>query len=372
MASNVTQGRVPDAPEIPFTWRTESDTPAPEKLTPVDDSLKADDALRRVRKGQFLLYRGDFHNARQLLGAMGRRLTPPRHAGTPLETFRAERRARAIEHDTLGRIVVELDASYKLHLKRAPDVSVACKQAWGKTTDARTVVPLKTLLGLVGAAEWRKKGLEVPGLTKKITPHYGVYLPTRTDYVELLRRLGEVKGATCMDIGTGTGVLGLLLLQKGAASVIGTDIDPRAVACAQENAKFFKVEDRFTIEERALYPQGRADLVVCNPPWVPEPPKNRVDRAVFDEGSQMLTAFLDGLPKHLKPNGRGALLLSNLAELLGLREPGWLEKEFERCLLKVVGRFDMTAKHGKAKDVRDPLHAARSKEVTTLYVLQVA
>ena len=365
----MTQGSVTEP--APFTWRTESDSPRPDKLSPVDDSLKADEALRRVRKGEFLLYQGDFHNARQLLGAMGRRLPEPRHGGTPLEIFRAERKARAIEHDTLGRVVVELDAAYKLHLKRAPDVSVACKQAWGKTTDARTVVPLKTLLGLVGAAEWRKKGLEVPGLSKKLTPHYGVYLPTRTDYVELLRRLGDVKGKSCFDIGTGTGVLALLLLEKGAASVVGTDIEPRAVACAEENARFFRVAERFTVEERPLFPKGRADLVVCNPPWVPEPPKNRVDRAVFDEGSQMLTGYLEGLPKHLTPGGRGALLLSNLAELLGLREPGWLEAEFERCLLKVVDRFEMTAKHGKSKDKSDPLHAARSKEVTTLYVLSV-
>jgi SAM-dependent methyltransferase len=353
----------------PFTWRTESDTPAPEQLTPVDDALKADDALRRVRKGQTLLYTGDFHNARQLLGAMARRLPTPRHGGSPLDAFRAERRARAIEHETLGRIVVELDGEYRLLLKRAPDVALACRQAWGPADSSRTVVSLKTLLGLLGAAEWRKKGLEVPGLTKKLTPHYGVYLPTRTDYVELLRKLGDVKGARCFDLGTGTGVLGLLLLQKGAASVVGTDIDPRAVACARENAKFFKVADRFTVEERSLYPAGKADLIVCNPPWVPEPPKNRVDRAVFDEDSQFLLGFLDGLREHLNPGGRGALLLSNLAELLGLREPGFLAKELERRGLTLVSRFELPAKHGKAKDKSDPLHAARSKELTSLYVL---
>ena len=47
---------MPDVLEAaPFTWRTESDTPPPEKLIPVDDALKADDALRLVRKGSFLL-----------------------------------------------------------------------------------------------------------------------------------------------------------------------------------------------------------------------------------------------------------------------------------------------------------------------------
>lgn len=356
----------------PFEWKTESDAPAPEKFTEVDDSLKADDALRRVRKGEFLLYRGDFHNARQLLGAMGRRLPTPRHGGTPLEAFRAERRARAIEYETLGRILVELDGSYALKLKRAPDTAVACKQAWGKTSAQSVIVPLKTLLGVMGAGEWRKKGLEVPGLTKKLTPHYGVYVPTRTDYVELVRKLGDVKNARCFDIGTGTGVLALLLLAKGADSVVGTDIDPRAVACAEENAKFFKVTDQFTVEERPLFPQGRADLVVCNPPWVPEPPKNRVDRAVFDDNGDMLRGFLEGLPKHLTPNGRGALVISNLAVLLGLRSPEFLKEEFARCGLALKSSFDMPAKHGKAKDTSDPLHVVRAKEVTTLYVLTVA
>ncbi len=354
----------------PFVWRSESDTPAPDQLTPVTDAINADEALRRVRKGEFLLYHGDFHNARQLLGAMGRRLPTPRHAGSPLDAFRSERKARAIEHDTLGRIVVELDANYTLDLKRAPDVTTACKQAWGKTTSKRTVVPLKTLLGIVGAAEWRKKGIDVPGLPRRLTPHYGVYLPTRTDYTETLRRLGDVKGAKCFDIGTGTGVLALLLLQKGAASVVGTDNDPRAIACAEENIKFFKVAERFTVEEKSLYPAGRADLVVCNPPWVPEPPKNRIDHAVFDEDNKMLLGFLAGLNKHLLPDGRGALILSNLAELLGLRTGTFLEEQFLEAGVQCMAKHEISAKHPKAKDPKDPLHQARSKEITTLYVLQ--
>lgn len=356
----------------PFEWKTESDAPAPTQLSEVDDSLKADDALRRVRKGEHLLYRGDFHNARQLVGAMSRRLPKPRHGASPLEAFRAERRSRALEHETVGRVVVELDGDYALKLKRAPDTSVACRQAWGKTSAQRVIVPLKTLLGVLGAAEWRKKGLEVPGLTKKLTPHYGVYVPTRTDYVELVRKLGDVKNARCFDIGTGTGVLALLLLAKGADSVVGTDVEPRAVACAQENAKFFKVTDRFTVEQRELFPEGRADLIVCNPPWVPEPPKNRVDRAVFDGDGAMLRGFLEGLAGHLLPGGRGALVISNLAVLLGLREPDFLKREFERCGLTLRASFDMTAKHGKAKDTSDPLHAVRAKELTTLYVLTPA
>lgn len=355
--------------EESFEWRTESETPAPTRLELVDDSLNADDALRRVRKGEFLLYRGDFHNARQLLGAMSRRLPTPTPKGTPLESFRAERISRAREHETVGRLVVELGPGYALRLKRAPDVSKACREAWGSSTAPRTVVALKTLQGVISAAEWRKKGLEVPGLTETLIPHYGVYVPTRTDYVELLGKLTDVKGKKCFDIGTGTGVLSFVLLQKGATSVVGTDLDSRAIACAAENIERFGVRSRFRVEQRELFPAGRADLVVCNPPWIPEPPKNRVDRAVFDEDSAMLKSFLAELPDHLTPGGRGVLLISNLAECLGLRDADFLKNAFANAGLRVVKHLEMAAKHGKARDTTDPLHAARSKEVTSMWVL---
>jgi methylase of polypeptide subunit release factors len=360
-------------PMEPFEWISESDAEKPTKVSEVGDALKADEALRRVRKGEFLLYTGDFHNARQLLGAMTRRLPAPRHGTSALDVFRSERRTRALEHETLGRVIVELDGHYELKLKRAPeDVSLACKQAWGKATVARTLVPLKTLLGVLGAAEWRKNGLEVAGLKKKLITHYGVFVPTRTEYVEVLRKLSDVKGARCFDLGTGTGVLALILLEKGAAWVVGTDLDPRAVQCAKDNAQRFGVSDRFTVEERSLFPQGKADLIVFNPPWVPEPPKNRVDRSVFDEGGKVLEGFLAGLKDHLEKRGRGVLILSNLAELLGLRLPGELEDAFRKHGLECTRRIEQPAKHGKAKDKGDALYAARSKEVTTLYVLERA
>jgi len=359
-------------PGAAFTWHSESDEPAPPRLSPVDDRLSADTALRRVRRGEFLLYTGDFHNAKQLLDALRRRLSRPSQARSPLEAFRAERRARQVEHETLSRIVVALDRDYRLGLARAPDVAQACRQVWGEPPAGFTVVPLKQLLGMLGAAEWRRKGLAVPGLQGLLHPHYGVYLPTRTDYVELLAAVPHVKGKRVFDVGTGTGVLSFLLLQRGAAFAHATDCDARAVACARENAERLGLSQRFQVEEADLFPEGRADLVVCNPPWIPEPPKNRVDRAVFDEDSQFLRRFLEGLPAALTPGGEGLLILSDLAVLLGLRPPGWLEEQLARCGLAVAWRRSTPARHSKAKDAADPLHAARSREVTTLYGLAVA
>ncbi len=353
----------------PFTWHSESDEPAPTKFTEVDDRLSAAVGLRRLKAGEFLLFTGDFHNGKQLIGALARRLTTRHQPKTPLEAFRSERRMRELEHHTLSRVLVSLDRNYKLSLSRAPDVAEACRAAWGPATSDQTLVPFKALLGMLGAAEWRAKGLAVPGLKGMIRPAYGVYLPTRTDYVELLGTVGEVKGKV-FDIGTGTGVLSFLLLQRGASHAIGTDIDPRAIACARENAAALGLAKKFEALETDLFPPGRADLVVCNPPWIPEAPKNRLDRAVFDADGRFLSEFIRGLPEHLQPGGTGLLLLSDLAVLLGLRSPTWLDEQLAAAGLKVKWTRFTPARHGKAKDPNDPLHAVRSKEVTTLYALQ--
>ena len=355
-----------------YLWHSESDAPRPETLVEVDDRLSADEALKRVRRHEHLLHVGDFHNAKQLLQAMTRRLPPPQKTNSLREAFREERRCRQREFETLSRVLVEIEAGGTVRMSRGPDVSELCRQLWGTPVQALPrILPLKTLLGMLSATQFRKTGLQVPGLQQPLVPHYGVYVPTRFDYLLLLNQLEDVRGTTVFDIGTGTGVLSLMLLQNGAQRVTATDIEPRAVECATENAARHGFSSRFQVLQRHTFPDGKADLIVCNPPWLPEAPKNRVDRAVFDADNEMLLHFLEQLPSHLTAAGRGVLLISNLAELLELRPVGWLAEQFQRFGLSVSEHREQRAAHSKARDKADPLHAARSREVTSMYVLQV-
>jgi methylase of polypeptide subunit release factors len=118
-----------------------------------------------------------------------------------------------------------------------------------------------------------------------------------------------------------------------------------------------------------LFPPGRAALAVCNPPWVPARPASPIEHGIFDEGSRMLRDWLAGLAAHLAPDGEGWLVLSDLAEHLGLRTRAELEGWIEAAGLRVAGRLDVRPRHPKAADASDALHAARAAEVTSLWRL---
>lgn len=364
-------------------WRSESGAPPPRQMAIIDDRMTADQAYGLACQGTALLWRGDFQNARQLLVAMAKRADrPPRKAKktaapaaapSPAEAFHLHRQAQSQRARTLGMLLIALEDDYRIALRRAPDVREACTEAWGPA-EGPAVVSLRELLGLIGAHEWRAKGISVPAIDGRIHPHYGVFSPIRSEYVDLVARapLPEslVAGGVAFDIGTGTGVLAALLARRGVSRVVATDLDPRALACARENIDRLGLAKQVEVVEADLFPEGRAALVVCNPPWVPARPSSPIERGIYDPESGMLRAFLAGLAAHLAPGGEGWLILSDLAEHLGLRSRGEFLGWLQSAGLAVAGCLEAKAKHPKASDEGDPLHAARAAEITSLWRLR--
>jgi methylase of polypeptide subunit release factors len=354
-------------------WRSERGLPPPKRVVVADDRMTADNAWRLACEGTALLWRGDFQNARQLLQAMARRIDrkPKKPPATAVDAFNQHRLAQSQRARTLGMVLLPFDADHNVPLRRAPDVRQACAEAWGPG-DAPYVASLRELLGLIGAHEWRKNGMEIAALGARIHPHYGVFAPIRDEYAELVAQ-APLPGNTALafDIGTGTGVLAALLAQRGIQRIVATDIDPRALACARENIARLGLEQRVSIEQADLFPAGHAPLVVCNPPWVPARPSSQLEHAVYDPDSRMLRGFLAGLAEHLEPGGEGWLILSDIAELLGLRTRAELLAAIDAGGLKVLGRLEVTPHHPRAADADDPLHAARVAEITSLWRLGI-
>ena len=368
-------------------WRAEG--MPPRRVVLADDTLAADTAYRLACEGTALLWRGDFQNARQLLQAMMRRLDKPAKRKTrgknqpvpavePATAFHTHRQAQAQRARVLNMLLIEMQDDYSIGLRRAPDVKQACNEAWGKSDGKTGVVPLRALQGLIGAHEWRKNGVEVAALGtehNRIHPHYGVFSPVRGEYVDLVAQtpLPDALHNTplAFDIGVGTGVLSTVLARRGVPRVVATDVSDRALSCAKDNLQRLELTGQVELLKTDVFPPGQAALVLCNPPWLPARPTSLLEQAVYDEGSQMLKGFLAGLASHLCAGGEGWLILSDLAEHLGLRTRDELLGWIEAGGLKVLGRVDTLPRHAKAHDASDPLHAARSAEVTSLWRLGV-
>lgn len=358
-----------------------------QRLLAVDDTLNADTAYRLACEGTRLLWQGDFHNAKQLMQAMARRIdqSAKRRKNPPAtvqgvhpaaQAFHRHRQAQAHRARVLGAILLPMQGDYALPLRRAPDVRDACIEAWGPAKTEPFHVSLRELLGVIGAYEWRKKGVAIPALgdapNNRIHPYHGVFSPVRGEYIDLVAQAPLPSHVLAFDIGVGTGVLSAVLAKRGVQRVVATDQDPHALACAKDNLQRLGYASHVTLQQTDLFPEGLAPLVVCNPPWVPARPSSPIEHAVYDEGSGMLRGFLSGLRSHLSPNGEGWLILSDLAEHLHLRSREELLQWIAAGGLRVIDRLDIRPRHRKATDMHDPLHRARAAEITSLWRLGAA
>jgi len=366
-------------------WRSHSGAPPATRVVVADGKMTADEAYGLACQGTALLWRGDFQEARQMLNALGNRAdraqnrkqrgsrkpVPASIAGTA-EAFHLYRQARAQRARTLNALLIPLNDDYTIPLRRAPDSRQACAEAWGPA-EAASVTSLRALQGVIGAHQWRTKGIEIPEAGGRIHPHFGVFAPIRREYVDLVSTTplpaACVSSSIAFDIGTGTGVLAAVLARRGIERVFATDLDARALACARENVRQLGLAERIEVVAADLFPEGRAALVVCNPPWIPARPSSTLENGIYDPESRMLRSFLAKLPEHLQPGGEGWLVLSDLAEHLGLRSRAQLLEEFAAAGLRVVGQHEVPPRHPRAADEDDPLHVARAAEVTSLWRL---
>lgn len=362
-----------DGAELQLRWRSERGLAPPTRVILADDTMTADTAFRLASEGTALLWQGDFQNARQLLQGIARRIDKRARPveGEPRERFNRYRMAQAQRARTLGMLLVTVQADHSIALRRAPDVRQAFLEVYGPVDEAY-VLSLRELQGLVGAHEWRSKGMEIAAIGGRIHPHYGVFSPVRGEYLDLVARAPLPAHELAFDIGTGTGVLAAVLARRGVQRIVATDQDARALACATENIARLGLAKRVVVRQADLFPKGQAPLVVCNPPWLPSKPGSPLEHAVYDPDSRMLRGFLQGLRAHLAPQGEGWLIMSDLAERLQLRAPGELAGWIDDAGLRVADRLDARPQHGRAADATDPLHAERAAEITTLWRLAAA
>ena len=357
-------------------WYSASGASVPKRFEMVDDSCSADTAYRLACTGTALYWQGDFQQARQLLQALTRRVsrTPTVKSNSLAmpQAFHAYRMSQAQRSRILSMLVLQVEGDYRIPLRRAPDMRDALRSAWGEASGQARVLSLRELLGVVSAYEWQRKGIAVNVLSEEgffIHPRYGVFSPVRSEYLDLIAKAPLPSTALAFDIGTGTGVIAALLLMRGVKHVIATDCSDVALQCAQDNLQRLDLSARVQFQKSDVFPEGQANLIVSNPPWLPGKATSVLEQAIYDPDSRMLRTFLAGVSAHLAPGGEAWLVLSDLAEHLQLRSREQLLQWIEEGGLQVLGREDIRPRHAKVQDSADALHKARTQEVTSLWRL---
>jgi release factor glutamine methyltransferase len=116
----------------------------------------------------------------------------------------------------------------------------------------------------------------------------------------------EVRGGLrVLDMGTGSGVSGLLAARAGC-EVVAVDINPEAVACARANAERNGLAERITFIHGDLFQgvDGDFDLIIFNPPFRWFEPRDLLERSHADANYQTLTSFMVEAPGRLREHGR--------------------------------------------------------------------
>lgn len=359
-------------------WASNNQWPPPKRLIELRASISVDQILPVMQQGTAILWQGDFHQGRQILLAIKRRLTSQLSkvvSSAMPEGFHQMRLARSQHARTLGAFLIQIDAGWMLANPRSPDIRAACEMAYGHQMADRLpfLTPLSDLMGTLSAYQWHVKGVHVPALDTHIHPRHGVFAPTRQEYLDLLASADLPNPCNhAIDVGTGTGVIAAILARKGVPQVLAIDNHDPALQCAQDNVRRLGLGAQIVVRKGDLLEGApRADLVVCNPPWLPGVARTSLEAAIHDPESRMLKGFLRQAPEHLTASGQAWLILSDLAEHLGLRTREMLEQWIREAGLKVLSREDIRPTHPKATDQSDPIAPWRLKEVTSLWRLSL-
>ena len=167
----------------------------------------------------------------------------------------------------------------------------------------------------------------------------------------LLSSLPRLKpGMRVMDLGCGTGLLGLLLLQRQKELfVTGIDIQPAAIRLAERAAAENSLEDRLAFhhadlrEVKRLFSTGSFDLAVCNPPYYPPGsgalPDSGARRAARTEVACTLEDVCTAASYLLRWGGSFCLVHKpeRLTDLLCALRSGGLEPKRLRFVCKTAG-----------------------------------
>ncbi|RIA09210.1 methyltransferase family protein [Flavobacteriaceae bacterium MAR_2010_72] len=316
-------------------------------------------------QGEFVLINEFYNDGIALLEALHHYLKQK----LPNKSFKDQKAYRS-EYFKLSNLILLEITNQQLNAKKSPNIGWLQKLY---LENNHFYLTFPQIQGLNSAWQWYKNGVSIPVLRNKLHPYYGVYFPTRYDHLILFDNwLKRYKGPkkTVIEVGVGSGVLALQMIQHGFQKVYATDINPNAIIGLIEFMGTTKLSRKIELDFGNLFGKWdkQTEMIVFNPPWLPKPHDlGSIDEAIYYDKT-LFSDFFSAAKKRLLPDGKLVVIFSNLAQIANVTTEHPIEKELaegnrfqlERCFKKSV-------KAGSTKTKRE--QKLRSLEEVELWVL---
>jgi methylase of polypeptide subunit release factors len=275
------------------------------------------------------------------------------------------------------------------------------------------------LEGIISANNYIQKGITVTALgDKKVYSNYGVFNPTRQDYLNLFdlyikENIRDLKLNTknICELGCGTGVLSLIMSQYGLPRIFAIDNSDNSIVATKSNSQAFGYFDNIKAVKLDLvetYSSIKAakskgndrqetnslvslesklkilteknidhnfDLIVCNPPWINSSyvfSQTDLENAIYDPDHKFLRSAFNFAMSHLNRNNANArfcIIFSDLGSILNVNEPDIIEKLALENKLKITS-IKSKQSEAKTRDNNDPLKNFKKESKVLIYELR--
>ena len=136
-----------------------------------------------------------------------------------------------------------------------------------------------------------------------------MYEPEEDSYL-IEKHIKNYPSSSCLEIGTGSGILAMEA-SNYCKKILAVDIDKEAINYCKKSIK--KNNIKFKISDLFSNIKGKFDLILFNPPYLPNDPLVK-DKALDGgkKGYELIERFLNNVNSHLNKNGKILLIFSSL------------------------------------------------------------
>ncbi|MFO8021122.1 MAG: methyltransferase [Perlabentimonas sp.] len=305
------------------------------ELIQITASTSNRSVLAGLSRGQNYLLTGTYGTAMAFYSWLKKQVSQ----SNPVFNYQSSRNNRNQLHALTSRVYVRV-CNNSVDLAKAPKVPWL-KELYPQYNEF--FMPFSDVLGINGAWQWHVNGVKFPNLNFKLHPYCNVYFPTRTEHLQLFDKWLENKPnfKRGLDMGTGCGVLTFYMLKHGVNEVLATDINEMALQSLLKDAKQHNLSHRIFTQKANMFKGvdvNNTDLVVFNPPWIPDTSHGDLDNAMYYPPN-FFNTFFEQAYKALPGACTLVLLFSTFAQAAGVVDKNPIEEE-----LSEYNRFTLICK----------------------------